>query len=267
MRVAFVASALVVLSLAATPGPKLALVKSFQRYSGEEGLAVGFGSVWTGSADSGDSVARTDVASGTSISIHAPIDEDTLLAAGPDAIWQTDFGHGLVRRIDPTTNRVTATATGLAGPAGIAFAGSDVFVGLHHGQSVVELDGKTAKVVRRYPLPKPGGGVTASGPAGVVVVGNSIWVSVLNLNAVLRIDRTTGKVLATVRVPDCGTLVADGSSIWAACDGVVRIDGQTNKVTANVKVPMPAAIAVVGGRVWVVAGASVDGIDPGSAKI
>ena len=267
MRVVLLATAVAVLSVAATPAPKLALVKSFQRYSGEEGLAVGFGSVWTSSADSGDSVARTDIASGKSLSIHAPIDEDTALAAGPDAIWQTDFGHGFVRRIDPKTNRVTATATGLAGPAEIAFADGDVFVGLHHGQSVVELDGKSAKVVRRYPLPKASGGVTASGPAGIAILGNSIWVSVINLNAVLRVDRTTGKVLATVHAPDCGSLLATGSAIWAGCDGVVRIDPLTNRVVATVKVATTTDVVSLNGRVWTTSGASVVGIDPGRAKV
>ena len=242
----------------ALPGG-LKVTRTYQRYSGEEGLAVGFGSVWTGSADAGDSIARTDITSGKSRSIPAPIDEDTGLFTGPDALWQTDFGHGIVRRIDPETNKVFSRG-GFAGPAGMAFAGHRVFVALHHGQAVVELDPKTLKVQRTFRLPAAGQGVVANGPSDLATTPGSLWVDAGNLgDATYRLALADGRVQA--RLPHCfGPFATTAGAVWASCRGrLARIDARTNAVRATAA---PAGIpAVLRTRVWVATTSAIAAVD------
>jgi len=38
------------------------IVGQYQRYAGEEGLGIGFGSLWVSSVDNGESVARVSLA-------------------------------------------------------------------------------------------------------------------------------------------------------------------------------------------------------------
>jgi hypothetical protein len=242
----------VLVAFASTAG--LRNVRVYQRYSGEEGLAVGFGSVWTGGADSGDSIARTDIATGRSRSIHAPIDEDVGLFVGSTAVWQTDFGHGIVRRIDPATNRVVSRA-GFAGPDGMAFAGRSAFVALHHGQAVAEIDAKTLTVIHTYRLPAAGGGVVANGPSDVAVTPGSLWVDAGNLGATYRLALQGGRIEA--RLPGCsGPFVSAAGSLWASCRGqLARIDLSTSAVRPT---GAPGGLlAALGSAVWVAGPASI----------
>ena len=258
LRVAATTAVLLTCGLAFTTGGGLKTVRVYQRYSGEEGLAVGFGSVWTGSADGGDSIARTDIATGKSRSLHAPIDEDTALFAGRAAIWQTDFGHGIVRRIDPLTGRVTARA-GFAGPAGVAFAGQRVFVALHHGQAVVQIDARTLNVVHTYRMPAAGGGVVANGPSDVVVTPGSLWVDAPNLGETVRLALPSGRIQARLR--GCaGPFVRAGGVLWATCGGrLARIDLRTDAIHQTVTPGgLPTAF---GSSIWVASPSAITEVD------
>lgn len=263
MAVAVVAASGALVALAATAG--LRMVRSYQRYAGEEGLAVGFGSVWTGGADSGDSIARTSIATGRSRSVHAPIDGDTALFVGPDAVWQADFGHGIIRRVDPKTNKVTARG-GFAGPAGMAFAGRTVFVALHHGQAVAEIDATTLKVTHRYRLPAAAGGVVANGPSDVAITPGSLWVDAGNLGATYRLALPGGRIRA--RFPGCGgPFATTAGAVWATCHGrLARIDPRTNatRTTAGAGgIP-----AVLGSAIWVASPSAITkvGVQTGAVE-
>lgn len=262
LTVGVAALAVSVATARAAAGP-LRLVETFQRYSGEEGLAVGFGSVWTGAADTGDSIARTDVATGQSRSLPAPVDGDDALYVGEGAVWQTDFGHGIVRRVDPTTNKVTARS-GFAGPAGMAFLGRRVFVALHHAQSVVEVSPRTLKVVHTYRLPAPGGGVTANGPSDLAVAGHSLWVSVPNLGATYRLDLRTGATEA--RLAGCGGFASVADALWAICDGhLARIDLATNHVRPTAATGQ--FIATLGSTLWIAGTRSITEVSAPSGRV
>jgi hypothetical protein len=184
-----------------------------------------------------------------------------------------DFSGGVVRRIDPATNKVTATTRGLAGPAGFAFSGSDVWVALHHAQSVVELDGKTGRVLAHVAVPAAEGGVLASGPSGVAVGFGSVWTSAPNIDATVRLDPVARKVVAVVHGAGGGDVAVADGSVWAVDGGdVVRIDPKSNAVNARIKVAanadqFVAPLAVLDGRVWAAPGNSIVEIDPGSAKV
>jgi outer membrane protein assembly factor BamB len=173
-----------------------------------------------------------------------------------------------VRRVDPATNRVTAVVHGLLGPLGFGFQGSKVYVALHHGQAIAELDGATGRIVRRYPVPSPGGGVTASRPGSVTLAYGAIWTGVSNLDGVVRIDPASG----ATRVPrfgePCGgTFAALAGGLWVACDRhVIRIDPATGAVEA--RVALSGDIAVLDGRLWIAAQPGrVLGLDPRTGAV
>ncbi|HST17126.1 MAG TPA: hypothetical protein VLK36_05620 [Gaiellaceae bacterium] len=255
-------------------GAGVTMVHKYQRYAGEEGLGVGFGSLWVSGADNGDSVARMSLASLKSVSIPAASDEDTEIGVGPDAVWMSDFGDGVVRRIDPATNRVTVSVNNLPGASWFAFSGGDVWVALHHGQAVVELDGKTGRLIERLPVPSPGGGVVANGPSYVALGFGSVWTQVPNIMAVVRFDPATRKVVAVIHdgANCCGHVAVAGGSIWVSSGGSVdRINPKTNTVTARIHVgsadDLNSGIAVLDGKLWAAPGNTVVEIDPVTAHV
>lgn len=278
---AVVCAGFVTLLLVGTPAvslgrsaPGVRMVRHYQRYAGEEGLGIGFGALWVGSADNGESVARENLVTSKSVSIPAASDEDSGIGIAPDAVWMSDFGDGIVRRIDPATDRVTLSVKNLPGASLFAFSGGDVWVALHHGQAVVELDGKTGRVVERLPVPSPGKGVVASGPSEVALGFGSVWTQVPNIAAVVRLNPATSKVAAVIRdgANCCGDVAVAGGSVWATSGGSIdRIDPRTNKVTARIHVGsadgLNAGIAVLDGKLWAAPGNSIVEIDPVTARV
>jgi streptogramin lyase len=255
------------------PASGVRAVAKYQRYAGEEGLGVGFGSIWVSSVDNGESVARMNIVTSKSVSISAPSDEDSAIGVGPDAVWMDDFAGGIVRRIDPATNKITASTKGLLGPSGFAFSGRDVWVALHHAQSVAELDGRTGRVRARLAVPAPGGGVTAGGPSSVAVGFGSVWAAVPNIAAVVRLDPVRRKVVAVIHGLDGGDVAVVGGSVWAISGGSAdRIDPKTNAVNARIHLAasadnLVAPVAVLDGRLWAAPNNSIVEIDPRSARV
>jgi streptogramin lyase len=250
------------------------MVGQYQRYAGEEGLGVGFGSIWVGSADNGESVARVDIATSKSVSIQAPSDEDATIGVGPDAIWMSDFGDGIVRRIDPVTGKVTASTKGLLGASDFAFAGGVVWVALHHAEAVAELNGRTGRLLVRVAVPKPGGGVTAGGPGSIAVGFGSVWTGVPNLAAVVRLDPATHRALAVIPAGAdcCGDIEVADASVWFTSGGSVnRIDPKTNKVSGRIHLTtadgLLARLAVLDGRLWAAPRNTIVEIDPVAARV
>jgi streptogramin lyase len=250
------------------------IVGQYQRYAGEEGLGIGFGSLWVSSVDNGESVARVSLATSKSVPIPAPSDEDTEIGVGPDAIWVSDFGDGIVRRIDPATSKVTASTKGLLGASGFAFSDRDVWVALHHAQAVAELDGQSGRLVVRLAVPNPGGGVTAGGPGSVALGFGAIWTGVPNLAAVVRLDLATHKVVAVIPAGAdcCGDVTIAGGSVWFTSGGSVeRIDPKNNVVSARIHLTtadaLLARLAVLDGRLWAAPDHSIVAIDPHSARV
>ncbi len=250
------------------------MVRQYQRYAGEEGLGIGFGSLWVSGADNSESVARESITTSASVSIPAASDEDTGIGVGPGAVWMSDFADGVVRRIDPATNRVTLSVKNLPGASLFAFSGSDVWVGLHHGQAVVELDGKTGRLIERLPVPSPGDGVVASGPSEVALGFGSVWTQVPNITAVVRLNPATRKVVAVIHdgTNCCGDVAVAGGSVWTTSGGSVdRIDPKTNQVTARIHVgsadDLDAGIVVLDGKLWAAPGNSIVEIDPVTAQV
>jgi streptogramin lyase len=246
------------------------LVHQFQFYAGEQGLGVGFGSLWVGGADDGESVDRVNLATARSVSIHAPSAADVALEIGPTAVWVSDFDDGIVRRIDPSQNRVTAVTKGLPGPALFGFSGTHVWVGLHHGQSVDELDGTSGRVLTRIPVPQ--GGMVADGPSDVAVGLGSLWTNVINLGAIVRLNPATHKVVAVIHdgTDCCSDVSVAGAFVWSTSSASIdRIDPTTNTVTMRIHLnhPLLASPGVLNGELWAASSDEIIAIDPATGKI
>lgn len=92
-------------------------------------LAVGFGSVWTVSADRG-TVWRIDAVSEEVEEIIGVGSVPFGVATGAGSVWVTNNGSGTVSRIDPGTDEVEATIETGFFPKWLAVGGGYVWVGI-----------------------------------------------------------------------------------------------------------------------------------------
>jgi YVTN family beta-propeller protein len=173
------------------------------------------------------------------------------IAFGEGAVWVTSGqANGVVYRVDPATNRVTATIPVTGGAFEIVVAAGTVWVSPYDPSQppspgageVVRIDARTNTL--RSPVPVPGEplilryGLDAiwvtsgdehvyridprsgavAGPLGGVdnvnaVGGGALWGTYVNTpedRGVLRADPATGRVVAHIRFPDGGVLYAFG---------------------------------------------------------
>ena len=202
----------------------------------------------------------------------------TGIAPAFGSIWITTHRSGMVYRIDPRTNRQTASidvADSLCGNPVVA-AAMLVVSGCNIGETgwlngfSYEIDPRTNAVIRRIPgqFPSPGAG--------------SIWTQ--RGRSILRIDPRSGVVLATIPVPGARigapTLewalagVADGSA-WAVTEKtLVRVSTARNAITNVITLPGAenpvfamgeigtSYLAILGGKLWVANYPGLYEIDP-----
>jgi streptogramin lyase len=146
------------------------------------------------------------------------------LGVGFGSVWVLDHRSGIVRRIDPRTNRIRKVTIGESLCSIPAFGAGAVWVWGCDSNTTYKIDARTDKIVK-----KVHGGIPVFG-AG------SLWLTD-DSGKVLRVDPASGLVLATIppgiEIGDDGGISAFGDdSIWVSADtGVSRIDTATNKVT------------------------------------
>jgi YVTN family beta-propeller protein len=204
---------------------------------------------------------------------------------GLGAVWVPNTGDGTVSRIDPTTNRVTATfAVGDAGlfykrvcapygsvhswmvttfhvrrcdlPSSVATANGLLWVAKNDSNEILALDPKDGHRVASVPITVTPFEMRASDEA--------LWVTSYEDNAVIRIDvRSKTKVEAIAESGGPSGLAVDGDAVWVALSRagtVARIDARSNQVVATIALPCsqtcwaaptPLPIAISGGAVWV----------------
>lgn len=128
-------------------------------------MVVGAGSVWLSAADSkfGPIVMRFEPATKavTPVVVGGPPDR---LALGAGALWVTERGTGRLFRVDPATNKVTATVTLPASTLSLAASPEGAWTVLYTGVTryvsrvdlntnevvaTLEVDGQVGKVVGR----------------------------------------------------------------------------------------------------------------------
>ena len=175
---------------------------------------------------------------------------------GGGAMWVSNFGDNTISRIDPATDRVTATYRVGSRPCGIVYVAGRLWVGLVGGQEVVEVDPATGKVLAE---------ISVDGPVYDVQAGyGSVWANDYMGGDVVRIDPRTAKVVATTPTGKAiYGLAVTPEGVWAADSGasmVERIDPATNRVVARVPsaAGAPYTFAYTRGALWLaVLGATV----------
>ena len=107
-------------------------------------------------------------------------------------------------------NKPTATITGLNGPAGVAFDGTNIWVTNQGSGTVSKINPSTNTVTATVTV-----GSFGSGPSGVAFDGTNIWVTNRGSGTVSKINPTTNTVTATVAGLSGPYGVAyDGTNIW-----------------------------------------------------
>ena len=132
---------------------------------GSFAAAFGFDSVWVSTSGAGGagSVQRIDPGSNTVVASIPVGPGPRFLAAGAGAVWTLNQGDGTVSRVDPTSNRLTATIrTDVPGPGGdIAVGAGRVWVRATRTLLSV-IDPESNRVIARYGPPQGSGAVRAN---------------------------------------------------------------------------------------------------------
>jgi DNA-binding SARP family transcriptional activator len=150
------------------------------RYDDVGGIARGAGSLWVARAVEGD-VLRLDPATGEPrrrIRVpHAP----RALAYAPDGLWVLTSDS--VERIDPATDKITASGPVPADSSAIAFGGGYVWVANETEGTVSKIDG-SGHIVHTYD--------TGQGAAKESYADGTLWVANQDEGTVTGIDAATG---------------------------------------------------------------------------
>jgi DNA-binding beta-propeller fold protein YncE len=192
------------------------------------------------------------------------------LAFGYGAVWVTS-ANGTVSRIDPGSNRVTATIRMPRPghhPEAIAAGAGMVWVAASAG-SVWRIDPARNRVVGKVDT-----GRLLYRPIGLAAEDHAVWV-VCCANAapgrhrdgkLIRIDPSTNRVTARIAVRgDPFAVATDPRAVWVATaqGPAVRVDRATNRVAAVIPAGGPLggtqAVAVGQGGIWLT--------DPGDSVV
>jgi streptogramin lyase len=132
---------------------------------GPEGLASGFGVLWTankGCLDPAEpcpgngSVTRVDPQTGATKEI--PVGkEPRYVATGSTSVWVTSFFSDTLTRIDPATGNVAQVVAAPKGPDGVVEAFGSVWVAGYDGGEVWRYDRSTLAVTAKVTLPTGAG--------------------------------------------------------------------------------------------------------------
>ena len=151
----------------------------FQPYD----IEWGFGSAWVANAGDGTVWRITNGKVVKRIKVGA---EPNGLTAYRGALWVSDHTLGKVVRIDPATNRITATVK-IPGADWITGLGDNIYVSQETNQ-VSRISVTTLRVT--------GTTKVARNPLGSTIVGKQLWVPCIDANEVDVVDPATMKVVA-----------------------------------------------------------------------
>ena len=185
-------------------------------------------------AGAGNPVAA-DNAPSVVATIPIPVDRLYDLAWGIDAVWVvnlTQDAYSSLRRIDPATNRVTATHLLDSAALGLAVGAGSVWIAMPYDNIVERLD-PMARVRARISV--------GLQPSFLDVAFGSVWVANHHGRSVSRIDPRTDRVIATLPAGDQATFrdgpqgfADDGHYLYLYSSNGTRpferIDPRTDKV-------------------------------------
>jgi virginiamycin B lyase len=216
-------------------------------------FAIGFGAIW---ATGQDALVRVDLRTNrvmATIPMSLPEDGGGSIAFGEGAVWVVSSGEtaGVVYRVDPAANRVTASIPVRAGAVEVVVAAGTVWVsgGGDLGERFVSrIDARTNKLLSPIPVP------TRPGPirAGLDAVWVVDWVTFA------RIDPRRGTV-TQLGHSDGPIWEVGGGALWGTYtnsaddddSGVRRVDPDTGRVVARIPIPHGLSMAFGLGTLWV----------------
>ena len=173
-----------------------------------------------------------------------------------DKLWVAGYPEASQDRIDIRTGRVARNrARAGASAAGGLVTGRTWWLALSTEQLVVELDGRSGRVLRelRFPVGRP---------KAIVRLGATLWVGLGAVTAggpgyLAAVDRATGAIRRTVPIQHgVAALCAAKGSLWVAHrhrNGVQRLSG-TDATPIGDRIPVgrdPQAMDYGAGKIWV----------------
>jgi YVTN family beta-propeller protein len=184
------------------------------------------------------------------------------MAAGAGALWVA--GSDQISRIDPATDRVTATVpvhlTG-SGPDGVTVGAGRVWVPVAVPGALWGIDPGSSKVTAKISLGGP-----LRGPISVTATHDVVWVGCCGGGAagtsasggrLLRVDPRHKRVVADIPLPAGPVAVAaDSSAAWVATASgqVLVVSQKRNRVVATIEAGGPLGfsqtIAAGAGGIW-----------------
>jgi hypothetical protein len=175
------------------------------------------------------------------------------LLVTPAGVWVADHHLGVIRRINPATDKVSAAVNVIgkttAQPARMILVGSSIFAMNYSGSRTVFVNPRSAKVTRVLNTDRQNAGWP-------VYAAGSLWLldyssaTAPNPNRLERIDLHSGKVLATLKFGSVQGLLSGAGSVWGVADGsIFRIDPTKNAIVAKIATDaQPFAYAA--GSIW-----------------
>ena len=149
------------------------------------------------------------------------------VVAGFGAIWVTNYASGTLQRIDPATNRVTATLKVGAQPCGLAVGAGAVWINGYGTNSVERVDPQSMNLVQHIQV--------GQAPFDVLFANDLLWTTNQMDKNVMAIDPATNHVVATIPLDEAAAgLGFAAGSIWVgtnSSDVVYRMDPASHQVT------------------------------------
>lgn len=219
------------------------------------GMAVGFGSVW---------VADCQTRAVIRVSLESPRIEARIatgladptgelsLAVGAGSVWVLSDSSGILSRIDPVTNTVSATIRVQPQAYAVAFGYGAVWVTVtRDAGSVQRIDPQTNRVSATI--------ATGPTPRFLAVGEGSVWTLNQGDGSITRIDPATNRVMATIPSASAGgggDIATGGGYVWVRATTTLLsvIDPQTNQVIRTYGPPAGSgAVRATATDVWVTA--------------
>jgi hypothetical protein len=216
---------------------------------------VGFGATWVAGQGA---LLRIDLRTNrVVVIIPTPLTgKNASIAFGEGAVWVTSGqANGVVYRVDPAANRVTAAIGVPRGAFGIVVAAGTVWVTQYLPEPdpgvVARIDARTNRLLSPVEVPNM--------PGAIRYGLDAIWVT--SRFTVSRIDPRSGTV--TQPLHRVGNVMAvGGGALWgtfanSADDaGVQQVDSDTGRVVATITIPYGVVMAFGLGTLWVAQDAS-----------
>ncbi len=202
-------------------------------------LAGGMGAVWLASVDGGggnpsySTLRRIDPRTNR-ISASYPLDSAAAgLAIADGSIWVSMYYDNVVERLDARGHVLARIHVGLQ-PIWLHRAFGSVWVSNHHGRSVTRIDPRTNRVIAT--LPAGDQHMFRSGPQQMTDDGHYLYIYSSNgTQPFERIDPRTNTVSTHAAPVNCGDIVAIAGSVWTTnCSDTVTIN-QLDSATGAVR--------------------------------